>query len=611
MTVYGVTPQGFVPKRLEDIKLEMQARFRSTFGNSVNLDDRSPFGQVIGIFADREMNLWELAEQIYNSQYPATAEGTNLDNVASITGAVRKPAVKSVGVVTLFGTVGTLIPKDSVVSVAGNSVARFNTKIDATILPGVDNVQFLDFSSIREGGQFTLNYDGEITSTLNWNDSLSTIQAAFSALSNVNDCVLAVNGTGYNFHFQNVDGSMPRPLIAIAANTLTSAEVTKFTAIHDVSGSLNRTTIVVHDAAGSVGIWVDLNNAGNSPPVLALAQDRMISVTGVNTNSTAIQVAAAFQAAISADAAFTCTVLGADFTITDVAQGTRIDGDGGDTGFSVVVMNQGRSAGTLPVVVTNTPAGAFPQVNVDVIAQTAGSTTAPAGSLTTIETPVTGWDSVNNALDIVPGAIIEQDPNFKQRRLAELAIAGRATTNAIRSKLLDIAAVSAVVVFENDSSVTDGFGRPAHSLNIVVEGGDNTDVANAIFDVVAAGIETIGGVVVPVLDTEGFSHDIKFDRPTPVPIYLHADITKDINLFPADGHDQVAAALLAFGESLIIGQSVIVYPKLIASVNAIPGIDDIVIKIGIAPSPTSDANIIIAPNEISAWDSSRIVVVVS
>ena len=50
MADFGVTPTGVVLKRLPDIKADIEAGERSTFGE-IDTDPDSVFGQYIGVFA--------------------------------------------------------------------------------------------------------------------------------------------------------------------------------------------------------------------------------------------------------------------------------------------------------------------------------------------------------------------------------------------------------------------------------------------------------------------------------------------------------------------------------------------------------------------------------
>jgi uncharacterized phage protein gp47/JayE len=109
MSSYGVTPEGFNLKRLDDIKTEMETDIQEIFGQ-VNVAPDSVFGQLIGVFSKACADVWEAVENAYNSLYPSTAEGAALDNVLQLSnGLTRIPATKTqvAGIVT--GDESTLI----------------------------------------------------------------------------------------------------------------------------------------------------------------------------------------------------------------------------------------------------------------------------------------------------------------------------------------------------------------------------------------------------------------------------------------------------------------------------------------------------------------------
>lgn len=83
--------------------------------------------------------------------------------------------------------------------------------------------------------------------------------------------------------------------------------------------------------------------------------------------------------------------------------------------------------------------------------------------------------------------------------------------------------------------------------------------------------------------------------------------------YPADGDNQIKAALVAWGNALGAGQDVIVYPALVGQLLVVPGITDMTVMIGTAPAPTLDDNIDIDDGtggtvELSRWDTSRITI---
>lgn len=264
---------------------------------------------------------------------------------------------------------------------------------------------------------------------------------------------------------------------------------------------------------------------------------------------------------------------------------------------------------------TLTPGDSAKSGLINLTATQTGPISAPTGSLTVIETPVVGLASFTNEEDAELGRDIESDQEAKLRRELELELAGAATPNAIRADILEIDEVEAVVVFFNNLDITDFEGRPSHSVDIVVQGGDEDEIAVAIFNSVAAGIgyaDLPGTITKTVIDSQGFGQTVKFSRPTEVDIWVEVDVTKDPALFPVDGDDQIADKILEWGNLRTIGQDVIVFgtDPLSCSFDEIPGMIDLVFRVGTSASPTNDDNITIAARELAKFDSARILVTI-
>jgi len=496
MTEYGVTSAGFVPKTLDILDAEIDAELKGELGDFINTLPEDVFGQLKGIFAERESNIWELMQDIYDSQYPNSAADVSLDLVAQITGITRQQATKStVENIYLIGTLGTLIPAGTILSVEGNSLSRFLLDDAVTLVAGADEVQDLTYPSLPESGQFKLELDSIKTSFLDFDATAQEIEDALNALSNTFGDI-TVSGdmfpAGMTITFAGRDGKQPISLLVITDSNV------------DVMGSVAETT----------------------PGVI-----------------------------------------------------------------------QGSTGAT---------------------AETAGSSfTANARTLTVIETAVTGFDSAFNLADATVGNDVETDTELRARRENALGTNAAGTLPAIRTAVLEIDEVDATFVVENDSDAVVA-GRPAHSFETIVEqadGGSSADaeVAEAIFNSKPAGIQPFGNDVTEiVVDSQGFNHTVEFSRPVAVTIYLEVDLETDSD-FPPTGTALAAAALLEFGENLGIGKDVIIRPELMASLEDIPGITDIIVRIGTAPAPTLDNNIPIEDGstgtvEKSDWDSSRITV---
>lgn len=238
-----------------------------------------------------------------------------------------------------------------------------------------------------------------------------------------------------------------------------------------------------------------------------------------------------------------------------------------------------------------------------------GPTVSDTGTLTVIETPVTGLTRTINTVDATLGRNVETDSEYRIRREDELFNIGATTIEAIRVHLKSVLNVREAIVFQNVDDTTDGGGRPPHSVQAFVDGGTDQDVGDELWLQVGGGIKTYGDIAVNVVDSQGLTQVVNFSRPVEVPVYVTYDVTIDPTTFPADGETQIKADTVAFGEALKIGQSVLVYPKMLpAVVDNVFGITDIAIKIGIAPSPTLDDNINFAVNEIGTFSTSNIVV---
>lgn len=84
MSDFGVTPQGFVRKGLQDILSEREAANLTAFGPGIVQTPQTPTGQLNGLWSDAEAEIWEVAEAMYRSFDPDQAEGVRLDELGRI-----------------------------------------------------------------------------------------------------------------------------------------------------------------------------------------------------------------------------------------------------------------------------------------------------------------------------------------------------------------------------------------------------------------------------------------------------------------------------------------------------------------------------------------------
>lgn len=288
--------------------------------------------------------------------------------------------------------------------------------------------------------------------------------------------------------------------------------------------------------------------------------------------------------------------------------GTVIPGtDTSATPFKVSVAGSNH---TIIFQATSTVTVAGGTAQVPVSCTVTGPNGAPAGSLSVIETPTTGVTSSTNAADAILGRDRESNTAFRIRRLQELQRSDAATNGGIFDTIVKVPGVTQAGIIENDTDVTDGNGLPPHSIEVFALGGADQDIANAVFAAKAAGIQTYGTTTKTVVDSQGFSHTVSFSRPTPVTIYIVVNSTlvtnpSDGQAYPADGDTQVKNALVAYGQTLVLGEDVM-NPQLVVAAMTVVGQYTLTILADIAVVPANwttghvygaGANVVNGPNK--------------
>jgi len=237
-----------------------------------------------------------------------------------------------------------------------------------------------------------------------------------------------------------------------------------------------------------------------------------------------------------------------------------------------------------------------------------GPVRANAGTLTVIASPVTGFSAPTNPAEAVLGLEEETDSELRLRHTTELARAGSTTVDAIRVDVLDADdAISFVACFENDTDVTDADGRPPHSIELLVQGGVDADVAEAIFLAKPAGIRAYGTTTETVTDTQGNDHTIGFTRPTVITIYIDLALTVISGEYAGDS--DVKTAITDWCDAnLGVGKDVI-QTRIEALALGVAGVVDATAEIGLsAGAGTLDANYVIGTRQIASVDTANIAI---
>lgn len=698
---FGLTPQGFVTMRQQDLISAVNQTLILAFGQGINLLPESVFGQLVGVLTSPLAQLWEGLDAVYASQYPSGAEGASVDNILALNGLTRLPATPSItspveaGVpgLVLLGTPGTFIPAGSLISVEGVPASQFS--IDSpgfTIAASVNAVQTIFFSSTPTQGVFTLqitdaNEQILTSGNLTWQSQASVSKVTFSGIPSTGAFKLSLTALGvvqtmataltfaqssaplqsiinalpgyagvtvtgtYSSGFTFTWGSIPQPTLSLFSNTL---DVTP-----TMNDSVQAAIVNLHDV-----------DAGNYPYT-------DIAVTGN---------------------------FGVGFSV-DFGSGTPVppnpsSGAQAQNLFSAPTNTLQMGITVTNIVVQTTVAGNPAQAVASATATQTGPIPALAGTLTVIDTPVSGWTGVNNPLDVITGTNVETDTEALARREALLSGQASGPLQAIVSDVSEVPNVQSAIGFENLSNaahqlvafsavptsgnfallvngyvtasipfsassgtvqtaiqalpgystalvsgsfltgftinfngsnggqpqplvaaaantlsnglgitITPSYGLPGHAIEIVVEGGNDTEIAQAIYASKPAGIETYGGVSVTITDSQGLPHVISFSRPTAVFFYVTISLVTNVAFNPGS-IATIQNDIVTIGNAFPIGGLVIGFGSngLIGAFNNVPGIDSYTLFFDRLPSPSTNSNVQLQPEEVANFQSFNVLI---
>lgn len=228
-----------------------------------------------------------------------------------------------------------------------------------------------------------------------------------------------------------------------------------------------------------------------------------------------------------------------------------------------------------------------------------------SGQVTSIRTSTLGWRGVTNPYYIAPSLGVESDENYRRRgKLKQLSSYGK-----YNSILMAIKTVSGVVyenVQQNTSSNTTNSGITNNGVAITVMGGNEDDIALAIFNSISEGIETSGDIEKLVKDINGFEHPIRFSRPKIVPLEISMSLVTYPN-FPTNGNARIRQAIVEWFNNLNVGED-IHYSRLYEPINSVQGFAVKNLKFGYKGGTLSLEDIIIRHDEIATLSAEDIII---
>lgn len=153
----------------------------------------------------------------------------------------------------------------------------------------------------------------------------------------------------------------------------------------------------------------------------------------------------------------------------------------------------------LPASVTIPESGS---IVVTATAQNTGAIYAAPNTINTISTPFAGWTSVTNSNASNTGIPAESDNSLRQRQAISQELPNITLAQGLKAGILTLPNVTYCQVYVNNTNSTDSNGIPAHSVSVVVGGGDVQSIAQMIANKKSLGCGTYGQTSVTLSDGE-------------------------------------------------------------------------------------------------------------
>lgn len=603
-TEYGVTSEGFVIKPLNIIQQEIGEDLKSSRGEQINLQPESVFGSLRDVAAERLHEIWELAQNVYNSQYPQTAEDVSFENVLDFAALELLSArASTIDIQAFFGTASTAIPVGTKISVVGDSTIIFETDNEITLIAGTDEIQNISFSVTPTSGTFTLKYNTEETATLNYNASNTDVQTALNNLTSLSGVTVTGSiAADFVITFAGDDGKQPQSTLTVGTNSL--SPTTTITITKTIAGIYQGTCSMTCTETGP-------NNANaKTVTVIENAVSGLTRTFNVNDANLGRNQETIPEARIRRNTRLVTSQAGPPEAIRNHILQLNNDeySDLPQLEYVCVYENttdvvDSRNIPAHGIMVCVRQEGDVDDRDEEIAQQIYGS--GAAG----IETSF-GNDIQNITFSVTPTS---GTWTLKYNAIETASLAYNISAATLQTELNNLSSLSGVVV---TGDIATGFevefaGDNSGKLCSLLVVGTNSLSPSTVITIE----RDYNKVTTQIKDSCGISHNIQHTRPNEVAISLILDNFATTSDYPVNGDDEVKAYIVAWGNALGVGIDIIVYPQLIAQIANVIGITDFDVKIGKKAdgTPTTDNNVLISDGtsthpEFSSWSTTDITI---
>ena len=324
--------------------------------------------------------------------------------------------------------------------------------------------------------------------------------------------------TSYRLHCTGDDGTYVREEAIVATNTSLEVRLKNADEFEITRDAFNRVSIKV--ASAEVGVYSATING---------SQYSFSSPDGVEED-----IITGLAKAITDDG-YTITAKNNTLTIEDKTISRS----------NVLILSDNLTTSSVTVIAT-------------FLTEEYGKITLPYGIVTKMVNNVTGFTAVTNLLEPTYGRKQENDIELRQSYIAKSALRSNTMIESIVGELLNnIENVESASGYENDTDYVDSRGLPPHSIEIIVEGGDNSEIAQAILRRKAGGIQTYGSIEVGVPGVYGDTIPVRFNRPDYLYTWLKVVLHGDKSQLPTNYASLTIQALISDGAEFVAGTNLL------------------------------------------------------
>jgi len=239
------------------------------------------------------------------------------------------------------------------------------------------------------------------------------------------------------------------------------------------------------------------------------------------------------------------------------------------------------------------------------------------GCVTQMIDNLSGFESVNNYITPIYGRDAETDSELRANYATKSFIRSYNMVDSIAAELLEnITDVVSAKGYENDTDTTDSYGLPPHSIEMIVEGGDEYAIANVILKKKAGGIHTHGSTEIEVAGVNNDTFKIKFSRPSYLYTWLKVTLHGNEEDIAVDYDSLVKQSIIDYCSELRAGEDLLIQKLIEGIYNTVSGITYVDISVATDTSESAEPetytqkNVEVTPRQLVNVNTSRIEVMV-